>query len=103
TERPGAVYLAVPEDIEAMAAPDELIPLDLNIPRPDDPSPSPVRRAATGLAAQSCSPATERPGAAPRPPCNASPNSSASRSPPPFTARVCSLTITHTHWVLWGS
>ena len=28
TERPGAVYLAVPEDIEAMAAPDELIPLD---------------------------------------------------------------------------
>ena len=28
TERPGAVYLAVPEDIEAMVAPDELVPLD---------------------------------------------------------------------------
>jgi len=32
-----AVYLAVPEDIEAMVAPDELVPLDLNIPRPDEP------------------------------------------------------------------
>ena len=44
TERPGAVYLAVPEDIEAMAAPDDLVPLDLNIPRPDEPSPSQVAR-----------------------------------------------------------
>ena len=49
TERPGAVYLAVPEDIEAMAASDELVPLDLNIPRPDEPSPSQIERAAAVL------------------------------------------------------
>jgi acetolactate synthase-1/2/3 large subunit len=49
TERPGAVYLAVPEDVEAMVAPDELVPLDLNIPRPDEPSPSQIKRAATVL------------------------------------------------------
>ena len=42
TERPGAVYLAVPENIEAMAAPEELTPLDVNIPRPDEPSPSQI-------------------------------------------------------------
>jgi acetolactate synthase-1/2/3 large subunit len=54
TERPGAVYLAVPEDIEAMAAPDELIPLDLNIPRPDEPSPSQITRAAAVLNGARC-------------------------------------------------
>ncbi len=49
TERPGAVYLAVPEDVEAMVAPGELVPLDLNIPRPDEPSPSQIKRAAVVL------------------------------------------------------
>ena len=38
TERPGAVYLAVPEDVEAMGVPEGLAPLNLNIPRPDEPS-----------------------------------------------------------------
>ncbi|MBO0685717.1 MAG: acetolactate synthase large subunit, partial [Candidatus Dormibacteraeota bacterium] len=49
TERPGAVYLAVPEDVEAMPAPAQLTPLDLNVPRPDEPSPEQVRRAAAVL------------------------------------------------------
>jgi acetolactate synthase-1/2/3 large subunit len=49
TERPGAVYLAVPEDIEAMTAPAGLTPLDLNVPRPDEPSPSQIARAAEVL------------------------------------------------------
>ena len=49
TERPGAVYLAVPEDIESAAVPDDLRPLDLNIPRPDEPSPQQIERAAAVL------------------------------------------------------
>ena len=49
TERPGAVYLAVPEDVEAMGAPDELAPLNINVPRPDEPSPSQIERAAAVL------------------------------------------------------
>src|ERR1700678_3887587 len=35
TERPGAVFLAVPEDIEGLAVSDDLVPLDVNTPRPD--------------------------------------------------------------------
>lgn len=46
TERPGAVYLAVPEDVEAAPAPDGLQPLRLNVPRPDEPSPEQIGRAA---------------------------------------------------------
>jgi acetolactate synthase-1/2/3 large subunit len=46
TERPGAVYLAVPEDVEAAAAPADLAPLRVNIPRADDPSAEQVSRAA---------------------------------------------------------
>ncbi len=38
TERPGAVYLAVPEDVEEAAAPPSLVPLRVNVPRADDPS-----------------------------------------------------------------
>jgi acetolactate synthase-1/2/3 large subunit len=46
TERPGAVYLAIPEDIEKSPAPTEARPLIVNRPRADDPSPSQLARAA---------------------------------------------------------
>ena len=46
TERPGAVYLAVPEDVEEASAPSGLAPLRVNVPRADDPSAEQVSRAA---------------------------------------------------------
>ena len=49
TERPGAVYLAVPEDIEGQPAPAGAAPLPLNVPRPDEPSASQIRRASAVL------------------------------------------------------
>jgi acetolactate synthase I/II/III large subunit len=51
TERPGAVYLAIPEDVEEAAAPAGLAPLRVNVPRPDDPSAGQVGRAAALLRA----------------------------------------------------
>jgi acetolactate synthase I/II/III large subunit len=45
TERPGAVYLAIPEDVEEAVVPDSLVPLDVNTPRPNEPSPEQVSRA----------------------------------------------------------
>ena len=55
TERPGAVYLAIPEDLEAETAPPDAGPLPVNVPRPDEPSASQLERAA-GLLASSQSP-----------------------------------------------
>ncbi len=49
TERPGPVYLGVPEDVEAAFVPDQLVPLHVNTPRTDEPSPSQIARAATVL------------------------------------------------------
>jgi acetolactate synthase-1/2/3 large subunit len=46
TERPGAVYLAVPEDVEEAEVGAELQPLPVNVPRTDEPSPEQVQRAA---------------------------------------------------------
>jgi len=46
TERPGAVYLAVPEDVEDAAVTEDLQPLRVNVPRADDPSAEQVSRAA---------------------------------------------------------
>ena len=43
TERPGPVYLGVPEDVEAAFVPDQLVPLHVNTPRTDEPSPSQFR------------------------------------------------------------
>ncbi|GLP81277.1 acetolactate synthase large subunit [Mycobacterium antarcticum] len=51
TERPGAVYLAVPEDVESADAPEAAAPLRVNVPRPDDPSATQVARAAEILRA----------------------------------------------------
>jgi acetolactate synthase-1/2/3 large subunit len=49
TERPGAVYLAVPEDVEDAEISSELAPLPVNVPRADEPSSSQIDRAATLL------------------------------------------------------
>ena len=51
TERPGAVYLAVPEDVEEAPAAERARPLPVNVPRPDEPSPGQVERAAALLRA----------------------------------------------------
>ncbi len=48
TERPGAVYLAVPEDVEAASAPG-LAPLNINVPRADVPSAMQIGRASAVL------------------------------------------------------
>jgi acetolactate synthase-1/2/3 large subunit len=50
-ERPGSVYLAVPEDVEQAAVPAGLEPLPVNVPRPDEPSPGQIDRAAALLRA----------------------------------------------------
>jgi acetolactate synthase-1/2/3 large subunit len=49
TERPGAVYLAVPEDVEKAPAAPGAAPLAVNIPRSDEPSPSQLARAVAVL------------------------------------------------------
>jgi acetolactate synthase-1/2/3 large subunit len=49
TERPGAVYLAVPEDVEQADNSSGLIPLRINVPRADEPSSAQVERAAAIL------------------------------------------------------
>jgi acetolactate synthase-1/2/3 large subunit len=51
TERPGAVYLAVPEDIDSGGADPSLAPLPLNVVYPEAPSPSQVARAVDVLRA----------------------------------------------------
>jgi len=51
TERPGAVYLAVPEDIEAMPTPPEARPLPVNVVYDEAPSPTQIARAAQVLTA----------------------------------------------------
>jgi acetolactate synthase-1/2/3 large subunit len=45
TERPAAVYLAVPEQIDADETDYDLMPLPRNVVRPEAPSPAQVRRA----------------------------------------------------------
>jgi acetolactate synthase-1/2/3 large subunit len=51
TERPGAVYLAVPEDVDEADAPAGLAPLRRNVVRPEAPSPAQVARAGEALRA----------------------------------------------------
>ncbi|GAA2438651.1 acetolactate synthase large subunit [Actinomadura vinacea] len=50
TERPGAVYLAIPEDVEKAAVPSGLGPLPVNVVRPQEPSPAQIARAADVIA-----------------------------------------------------
>jgi len=50
SERPGATYLAIPEDVEAAPAPAGAVPLPINRVRAEEPSPAQVQRAATVLA-----------------------------------------------------
>src|SRR4051794_9272272 len=50
TERPGAVYLAIPEDVESAKVSSDLRPLPLNVVRPQEPSPSQIARAADVIA-----------------------------------------------------
>jgi acetolactate synthase I/II/III large subunit len=51
TERPGAVYLALPEDVEKMPVPPGHSPLEINVVRDTSPSPAQISRAAKVLAA----------------------------------------------------
>ena len=46
TERPGAVYLAVPEDVEQLSVPGHAAPLAINVVYDMAPSPSQVKRGA---------------------------------------------------------
>jgi acetolactate synthase-1/2/3 large subunit len=50
TERPGATYLAVPEDIEGAPVPPGAVPLPTDRVRAEEPSPAQVQRAAAVLA-----------------------------------------------------
>src|SRR5207249_6793830 len=49
TERPGAVYLALPEDVEKMPVPPGHHPLEINVVRDTSPSPAQISRAAKVL------------------------------------------------------
>jgi acetolactate synthase I/II/III large subunit len=49
TERPGAVFLSVPEDVEAMSAPQDITPLSVNVVHPNSPSPTQIDRAVNVL------------------------------------------------------
>ncbi len=49
TERPGPVYLAMPEDVEEAEVGKDLVPLRINTPRADDPARGQVERAAALL------------------------------------------------------
>jgi acetolactate synthase-1/2/3 large subunit len=51
TPRPGACYLAIPEDIEQMIVPADAKPLPVNVVREDAPFPSQIERAARVLEA----------------------------------------------------
>jgi acetolactate synthase I/II/III large subunit len=49
SERPGVAYLAVPQDVEPMAAPSGATPLKVNRVHSDAPSPAQIARAAAAL------------------------------------------------------
>ena len=97
TERPGAVYLAVPEDVESADAPSGSTPLTSTSPAPTSRRPPRSRGPPTCSHwpdARSCSPATAPPGPGDAGAVSASPRRSACRSPPRSTARASSPTTT---------
>ena len=94
---PGAVYLAVPEDVEAASVAGALAPLKVNVVRPEEPSPAQIARAAAVLGrrgARSSWPATARRGPGGREPAALLRAARACRSRPRSTARACSPTTT---------
>ncbi len=99
TERPAAVYLAVPEHIDADDADYDLTPLPRNVVRAEAPV---ARSGAAGgrrPAKRSglwCWPDMAPPAPTPPPPLCDSPRSWVCRSPTPFTARASCQTITPT-------
>ena len=100
TERPGSVYLGVPEDVEAAIVGEQLQPLD-GQHAPHRRALALADRAGGRRAGRKPSDPSSWPGTEPpvrvRPtPCCASPSCWACRWPPRFTARGCSPTITPT-------
>ena len=106
TERPGAVYLAIPEDVEKTAAPGGQAPLAVNVPRPDEPSRGQIERAAA-LLRDARAPVVLAGHGAARAGAGKAVRRFAETLGVPVaitsTARACSLTITRWPWARWGS
>jgi acetolactate synthase-1/2/3 large subunit len=106
TERPGATYLGLPEDVEAMSGLTGLCPLA----RSDEPDTLPApwqialrRKSCKQRPRPSSLPATAQPETTPRRRSSGSRNGCTSRSPPRSWARASSPITIPTPLALWGS
>ena len=106
TERPAAVYLAVPEHLDSDEADYDLTPLPRNVVHPEAPAAGQVARAVDILRNAQRPVVLAGHGAAratpPRPWCG-SPTNSGSAWPTPSTARASCPTTTPTASGRWGS